>query len=70
MFGQSLELECSSFDISLCCLIIELCYSHRYLRISKNLGLSGKKDFHEHVQALTLKIILQIKFTFVLKDNA
>lgn len=65
---QSLELECSAFDIPLCCLIIELCYSHRYLSIAKNLGLSGKRDFHEHEQALNIKIFLYITFTFVSKN--
>lgn len=39
----SLELECSSFNIPLCCQIIELCYSHRYLRISKCLDSQEKK---------------------------
>ena len=39
----NLELECSSFNIPLCCQIIELCYSHRYLRISKCLDSQGKK---------------------------
>lgn len=51
-------LECSSFNIPLCCLITEHCLSHKYCRISKNLRLSEKKDFYELKQTQTVKIFL------------
>lgn len=55
----SLELECNSFDISLCCLITEPCYHHRYLRISKNLDSQGKNiSMCMNRQVLTIKIFL------------